>query len=679
VIAFDTGCGLTYGYPCLHLCSPQSYAVLVLSKMQFPKLTPLQSRLAATLAASVILVILFFSLTSPQFAYAAELDSRIPPDHNHPIIFDFDQDVKDEEAEAASVLEPDGSTLHGELVARAPSGVSALSNNNPQNMNIDGGQTQNWVFPKENIAGPPGVIGLGLPSEDGTNDGPPRTRSELRKRQGTKTVYITLNTCIQPTVNTSTSPPEVDGGSPPQLQMWISQSSSLTNPGPGTRGNPDQQQFDFDGGYASFQADTSEDIYVGISAPNTTRLTGIWNYEVAASIDAPFHTVDQSGANLFFVDGDNHAALLVTNDTTQQNSTSDVYNQWMTIAPPYGVFAHNQNDTTILGVQNSFCGLKNKAQVTVNSRNTDNQNVASMVNRGLGGKPKEQFYITDLIASSTYYGFLAMEGNSTASGNGVVGGGGKVWKAMNFTTKAEDNCALLYNLTFCSEVAYAVPSNPQLFDPSTGVPALAALYDHNAALFYQNFNYSLQQIPCKTPSVQQYSLARTCDDCARAYKTWLCAVTIPRCEDFSSSKPFLMPRNTAAKFVNGSSVADTVGLNLYNADNITSWISRVASNSSRNPIIDSDIRPGPYKEVLPCEDLCYDLMQSCPASLGFGCPLEGRGLNVSYGKRSRDAGEISCSYLGAAYYLSAGGRMSLGGIAVGVLGLMFWGLVFGLN
>ncbi|KAG9818558.1 hypothetical protein KCU77_g17340, partial [Aureobasidium melanogenum] len=40
-----------------------------------------------------------------------------------------------------------------------------------------------------------------------------------------------------------------------------------------------------------------------------------------------------------------------------------------------------------------------------------------------------------------------------------------------------------------------------------------------------------------------------------------------------------------------------------------------ATNSSRNPTIIVDtIAPGPYKEVLPCQDLCYSLVRSCPAA-----------------------------------------------------------------
>ena len=165
---------------------------------------------------------------------------------------------------------------------------------------------------------------------------------------------------------------------------------------------------------------------------------------------------------------------------------------------------------------------------------------------------------------------------------------------------------------------------------------------------YQYFNYSLQQIPCNTTASAQYSLARNCDDCARAYKQWLCAVTIPRCEDWTNEASYLAPRNMAQNFVNGSTPAWISSPDSMQA----TLLSSTASNSSRNSmIIDDVIQPGPYKEVLPCIDLCYDLVQSCPAALGFGCP-QYRWQNLSYGVRDPDTGIISCSYLGAAYYLS---------------------------
>lgn len=57
--------------------------------------------------------------------------------------------------------------------------------------------------------------------------------------------------------------------------------------------------------------------------------------------------------------------------------------------------------------------------------------------------------------------------------------------------------------------------------------------------------------------------------------------------------------------------------------------------------------PGPYKEVLPCEEMCYELVRSCPASLEFACPLAERGLEISYGKPSSDQiNNMTCNYVG---------------------------------
>jgi calcium channel MID1 len=611
--------------------------------MQFPKLTPLQSRFAASLVASVVLLLLYMGLNKPKFAYAHELDSRIPPDHNHPILDLFDVDFREGSEEA-----PVPSAARVSLAPRQTDSLRILFNNAPQNLNINVGSSQFWTFPKTEIEGPPGEVGPGLPGSGNSKRdlGPQEDGSELRKRRDNRQVYITLNTCMQPSVNGSND--DVLGSIPPQLLMYVSQSTSNQNPGPEVN-DRDQLTVLVDGGYALSALGPDDDIYIGITAPNSTGLSGAWNYEIAASIDAPYHGSNMTWPNLFFVDGDNHAALFVTNDTTQANSSDPIYQEWMNIRPPYGMFAHPQNKPAILGVRHSYCGLKNNAEILANLQSVDNQNAALMTNRGLGGKPKEQFYITALNSSTSYYGFLGMQGNSTASGNGVVGGGGMVWTNVSFNTKSMSNCALMYNLSFCSEVAYAVPTNPDLFSPTTGLPFLAAEYDEYAASMYQYFNYSLQQIPCNTTSSAQYSLVRNCTDCARAYKQWLCAVTIPRCEDYNKTGPGLIARNVGQPFVNGSTLSQVMG---WGSDTQQPILDAVATNQSRNPRIDQNIRPGPYKELLPCEDLCYDLVQSCPASLGFSCPLKGRGLEQSYG--FRNGGEdLTCSYLGAAYFLSA--------------------------
>ena len=170
-------------------------------------------------------------------------------------------------------------------------------------------------------------------------------------------------------------------------------------------------------------------------------------------------------------------------------------------------------------------------------------------------------------------------------------------------------------------MAYAVPTNPEKW---SNVTALGQHYDQYAANSYIAFNKSLAQIPCNTTSSAQYSLARNCTDCADAYKRWLCAVTIPKCEDFSKDDTYLLPRgvpnvNLTEQFPNNPA---------FNPEQKSVQF----TNGSRNPMIDDDIQPGPYKEVLPCIDLCYGLVQSCPANLQFACPLEGYGLSYVYGR-----------------------------------------------
>lgn len=614
--------------------------------MPLPKLSHLQSRFAVSLGATFLLILIYFSLAKPSFAYAAELDDRIPIDHNHPIIYEEagaeDWSDQNEPYVEDWTRELDGSEPELRMQKRAPDGVRSLTNNAPQNMNIESGVLDYWMFPQGQIQGPHGTPGVGLPSDatvtGNMSDDGAAGPNELKKRQSTREVWITINTCLQPSSGNENET------IPPQLRLFYSTSSN--NEKPDYTNNAIEVQVI--GGYGEVILEVSDDVYVGIAAPNTTGLTGSWNYEIAASIDAPYHYWSNT-TDLLFVDGDNHAALLVTPDLDK--ASSSVFDQWMSLNPaPYGMFAHDQKNQSILGVSRSYCGLLHNAKIMANIPEVENNNVGTMTSRGIGHAPKEQFYISALTASSSYYGWLAMSGNSTARGAGVIGGGGAVWTNMTFRTKASDNCALMYNLTFCSEVAYAVPSNPEKYSPLDGLAELSAVYDNYSSSMYQYFNYSLQQIACNTTASAQYSLARNCDDCAAAYKQWLCAVTIPRCEDFDNNANYLQPRLMSSNFTNGSMPNWISDLSSSQQPLLTS----IQANTSRNSqIIDDIIMPGPYKEVLPCIDLCYDLVQSCPAILGFGCP-ENQYQNMSYGVRDSDPGIITCSYLGAAYYLNEG-------------------------
>lgn len=191
-----------------------------------------------------------------------------------------------------------------------------------------------------------------------------------------------------------------------------------------------------------------------------------------------------------------------------------------------------------------------------------------------------------------------------------------------------------------------MPSNPTNF---ASVAALSAFYDNYAQAMWSNFEKVLQQVQCETSSTEMYSLARNCTDCAAAYRAWLCSVTIPRCEDFSTDLNYLQPRALSQSFPNGTSLPPDV---------LSQFPNTTAYNSSRNPLIDEFVQPGPYKEIMPCDDLCYSLVQSCPAEIGFACPLPGQyGFNTSYGRRTAadDDGAITCNYPGSAHFFSGAG------------------------
>lgn len=654
-----------------------------------PRLTPLQSRLVASLLALALVAVVLWSLSNPHFAYASELggegggafgESSRGEDHNWHRIEDerlradgVDVDAEEDEEEQVLVARQAVTQLDTVPITRNDAGNA---------LNILPGQTERWRYPEELLHGPYGEKGAGLPSPLLRVDlGLSERHNELKrrdvldddawgleKRQGsseTRTVYISINTCLQPAYNGTGT----QTGPPPQLTLYVGRETSNESPGPDSSGAQDTHVLDQ--GFAKVNITASDDMYVAVHAPELPNdFGGGWNYEVAFSIDDYYHKAEEdlSKPFMYLVDTDTESALLVTDNLTLASNGSVEYHEWMNLTSPFMIFASNSNYTRPLGLEKSFCGLTNNAQMRADPTSPSGgiSNIQmGMTSRGLGNKPKQQFYISKLNSSSGYLGSLAMYGNSTAEGPGVIGGGGTVWPQMNWVTKADGNCALMFDLEFCSEVAYAVPANILTYPDRDG---LAARYDSYASALYDNFTYSLQQIACNASSDSIYSPAKTCADCAHAYKEWLCAVTIPRCEDFSAEYEWLQPRNVAQRFANGSSLPSDFLNTTYwpmtgapTLEGSPAWSqtynSTFSSNRSRNHgVIDLDIMPGPYKEVLPCDDLCYSLMQSCPAKLGIGCPVKGKGLERSYGKRDGE-GDVKCSYLGAYFYLNAAGSV----------------------
>ena len=412
--------------------------------MPLPKLSPLQARFALSLAATLFVLLLYFAVFGPRLAYAADVDSRVDKDHNHPIPFVPDGLSRGDLYVPSVDDEEDGDDDGiGERVPTKP--AKELPDGEAKRENIDMGETQHWIFKGDDVAGPDPPTETEQPSEtperrsednyffDDTNKSDISSRDS--KPDGTtffprakKTVYITANTCHQPLLNATRV--STDAG-PAQLRMYVSNSEDITEPGPDNTEDPSVKWTDFEGGFASISMETDGNVYISIEAPNNTRYTGIYNYEIAAATNFQYHSV-YSNSFLFFVDSDFGAALLQTNATTDAEPGSDDYNQWMSKNPlPYTMFAHSMNDSSILGLDKSFCGLATNAQVRRESGNVE----GAMTTRGINKQPKQQFYVKGLNESATYYGFLAMEEDVDSSGP-VPKSAKRLWTRMNFTTKA---------------------------------------------------------------------------------------------------------------------------------------------------------------------------------------------------------------------------------------------------
>ncbi|KAK5993192.1 Protein yop-1 [Cladobotryum mycophilum] len=597
------------------------------------QLSPLQSRLAASLAASLVILALYLLLFSPSAALAAELST---PQNFVATILDEAFGTDDE---FDGGYESEFGLFDRTIIGRAPVGVAVLQNNGPQALNLQPGSSVCYMFEKSTIFGNSqgnsrrNAEAGKKDDEDDGDDGAPPSSSAVPSR----TVYLSANTCLQP----QRIPPNSTSPGPPQLSLYVSNS---TQPGcaPSPQSVPGFRAKAFEQGAVMWSFNATGDIFISITAPSLPAgFQGIYNFEVAASTDDYYHQYDSAGGELLWMDSDSSSALLVTKNLTDTVFEID---EIMQKGPQFELYVEDATTPTINGLLHSMCGLKNTARIAskrLDNGEFNNNDMArtKMTIKGPGSWPKQQFYFDGLNSSTSYTGVLFKPANKTdtpkrqASSAGQVGGGGIVYTGTDFQTSAGTNCRVITDLDFCTEVQWAAPGNNKLNNSE-----LAKVYDDYAKMMYANFEKVMMQIPCEAPSTQQYSLARNCDDCVQAYKRWLCTVSIPRCEDFSKQDDFTMIRNAGQPFPNGTKLPDDL---LKVLEKKPAW------NASRNSFIDEQIAPGPYKEILPCEDVCYEVVQSCPAAIGFTCPRPHMvSFNVSYGRRDGDGAVVQCNYPG---------------------------------
>ncbi|KAJ6438669.1 calcium permeable channel [Purpureocillium lavendulum] len=579
------------------------------------QLSPLQSRLVASLAASIFLFVLYLLLVSPRLAFAAEV-----PLNSYEAIVALSR--TDDDLQGA-LYEPEFELFDRSIIGRAPPGVEPLQLDQPKALNLQPGSTACYMVAGTLLQG--NAASGGTPREEIKREASPDEGgdgdSSTPPGKPTRRLYLSANTCRQPR---AVGPKEKN--LPPQLILSVSNSTAAGCP---KASNPlrDGRDKVFEEGAVVYNLTATGDIYIGITAPNvSSEFQEVYNFEVAASTDDFFHKyVEQDNSELLWMDSDSSSALLVTRNLT--NSKGDI-RRIMSQDLPYDLYVSNKNWTDMNGMTHSACGLQRSAQIMANSASNNNLNSpvkTAMTLRGPGGFPKQQFYFVALNESTDYTGILVRKANITAhekrQAGGATGPGSIVYGATDFNTKSGTNCQVVTDLEFCDEIQYAVPGNPQKYNNT----ALAKAYDDYAKSMYANFEKVMMQIPCGAGRTSRYSLARTCDDCMTAYKRWLCTVSIPRCEDFASNNAFALVRNAGQAFPNGTKLS---------TDALNTFGNLPFSMVSRNPFIDQTIQPGPYKEMLPCEDICYNVVQSCPAKIGFVCPRPKLvAFQYSYGQR----------------------------------------------
>ena len=417
-------------------------------------LTPPKLRPHAQLYAPLLLAYLLSTLLYAHRSCAAKRHSIGQEDHNHPLMLELSGALNP--TIEARGYEPDFLGIDRSIIGRADDDNTVLANNAPGHLTINQGEDQFWTFPKQALFGPKSPPTPGLPSPLNLQNSPPEPSSPDER-----ILYISLTTCQQPNPKSSTSK-----GAPAQLKLFVSLDSG--NKQPGLARN--DLVVPIDEGFGWLNISSKNDVYFGVSAPDNDDFSGVYDYQLTASIDG-FYASIHDETYLNFIDSDTTSALLYTNNLTCENSSDPYFQSWMSSQPRFSIFLQNQDNPSIQGMQKSVCALQNFADVRDPTAIDTDMTLAG------DNQPKQQFHVRDLNASSSYHAIVAIIGNSTNPGNGVVGGGGTTWGNLGFQTKSglstsrffkpsTERVHLQITIAHCYTISRSVLRSPTLSQPT---------------------------------------------------------------------------------------------------------------------------------------------------------------------------------------------------------------------
>ena len=384
------------------------------------QLSPLQSRLAASLAASLIVFALYL-LLSPNLALAAELPQPVD------VYLDLQQEHS---LQTEPSYEPEFALFGRDVIGDTAADLEPLDNNAPKALNLGPGAVACYVVDKSVLFGSDGSSRAVRSADEESDVG---DRILERQEDGSKTLYLSANTCMQPILT---------GSDTPQLTLYVTNSSDIGCPG-GTEDASQIHSRAFEQGAATLSVNATGDIYVSVVAPNiSAKYDGMWNFQIVASVDEYYYQYDDGTAELLWMDSDSTSALLLTQNLTTAHNQTD---QIMKDGPPYELFVDMQNSTAINGLMRSVCGLTQMAAISANKDGNGRLNnlvTTELTTSGPGGFPKQQFFLDGLNVSSSYTGILVKTPRDSESivntkrQAGTRGGGGIVFGPTAFQTTA---------------------------------------------------------------------------------------------------------------------------------------------------------------------------------------------------------------------------------------------------
>ncbi|KIJ37548.1 hypothetical protein M422DRAFT_50354 [Sphaerobolus stellatus SS14] len=232
----------------------------------------------------------------------------------------------------------------------------------------------------------------------------------------------------------------------------------------------------------------------------------------------------------------------------------------------------------------------------------------SLILRSFNEGWRTQWLIEGLTPSTNYTAWVL-------SGGVVSGPVFGVTKSDNFA------CTLAHSLPFCPQTSYAIPLPPPSDGSATYTPSnLPSSVTGTLISSISNFTTLLLTFPCGR---DVYSFKQTCEDCQEAYRTWACAVSLPRCAE-EIALPSPPPTSTAKSKASQTPIKPAL-LAHPEFPTRTNLSLTAPSSSSPAPAISQ------YTELLPCIETCNAVDRAAPPMFGWKCPGVDVNANETYG------------------------------------------------